>query len=216
MLKLHLYPHYEYSSSPLVFVALPDALTAAQKCALLSFLNTEGYGCTLQDTPYWAPEYELWVRNVLANAPLSYLPVNPCHLDMCSQMVNGICEILGNTSRNAMVFSACVNNQTLVELINTAFTHNPDICEYFSVDETTWTICEADPDNSVALNDSGISCDGKGGGGPDAVTQDILDAIESELTLSGFECLGSDAAQLLFRHGETDRDFRVSVEEIAP
>lgn len=48
----------------------------------------------------------------------------------------------------------------------------------------------------------------------DEVRTDLMDTVENAVTLAGYEVLGTEGEQLIVRHGGTDRDFSVTIEEV--
>lgn len=125
MYEFRIYDHYEYAKtgSQLIFMKLNQLLTAQQKVDILQRINTEGYGCTDAETTDWALEYELWTRNLLCD---NALPINPAHLDMCKEMVDMICEILGCNSENAAQYRSYVNNTFCIKIMLDAYVNDPD------------------------------------------------------------------------------------------
>ena len=64
-LSIYCYEHYDYErGNPLLFVALPQSLSAVQKLTLCKAVETM-YGDTEQDTPEWALEFQLWIRMLI-------------------------------------------------------------------------------------------------------------------------------------------------------
>lgn len=123
------YSFYEYEGGPLlVFLRLPEKLSAEQKVALFEYLEFDCYGNTGQETPDFALELQLWFRMVLDG---SYLMITPRHLEMDSAVVDDICKIIGEG--NADVYIKCVNNQELLNeiaawvLTDRNFLHTGDI-----------------------------------------------------------------------------------------
>ena len=73
-LSICCYQHYDYEDGdPLLFVKLPQPLTAIQKVALCKAVEIM-YGDTEQDTPEWALEFQLWIRMLIHDECLCLNP----------------------------------------------------------------------------------------------------------------------------------------------
>lgn len=129
--SMYLYTLYDYEEAPLLFVTLPEQMTAEQKVELLSYVNVECYGDTGQETPDWAMEYGLWVRSVLLD---NSIPLNTQKLELSDVGVADITTILGEGTENAGVYKRCMGNlPQLVYAAAAAYDRDPDIYEGFCV-----------------------------------------------------------------------------------
>lgn len=71
------YDCYEFKERPLLFLKLPH-LSPAQKINLIGWLDLM-YGNTFQETPDWALEFQVLVRNLVHDDALLF---NPAYLDL--------------------------------------------------------------------------------------------------------------------------------------
>ena len=97
-LSIYCYEHYDYErGNPLLFVALPQPLSAVQKLTLCKAVETM-YGDTEQDTPEWALEFQLWIRMLIHRDSLC---INPRKLRFSEVEQATLLTLLERENRNA-------------------------------------------------------------------------------------------------------------------